>query len=237
MSEEAPVLVVNAQGSDYRLFGGTSYLVGRDPQSDVVFVDSRVSWNHAILRQDENIWILEDFGSTNGTFKGSIRIQRAEIEDVSVFRLAHQQDGPVMRCSLLRSQIGPFRRKGKSFADRRFSAVSRVEARALRIGRGPDNDVVVSDLSVSRHHAELRSVGAGRYEIVDLGSHNGTYVNGAKILTAPITEVDIIGIGHATFRLFGKELQEFIDEGDVSLIAHNLTIRIPGRKLLLDRVR
>ena len=51
-----------------------------------------------------------------------------------------------------------------------------------------------------------------------------------------MTEQDMIGIGRATFRLFGEELREFIDEGDVSLIAQDLTVRLPGGKVLLDHV-
>jgi len=110
-----------------------------------------------------------------------------------------------------------------------------LPAKVLRIGRGTDNEVVVSDLSVSRYHAELRRGRAG-YEIVDLGSHNGTFVNGQRISAAPVTELDIIGIGPATFRLVGEELQQFIDTGDVSLAARDLTVRLPGGKVLLDHV-
>src|SRR6202035_1951577 len=51
----------------------------------------------------------------------------------------------------------------------------------LRIGRAPDNDLVVDDLIVSRYHAELRSTPDGRYEITALGSPNGTYVNGRRV--------------------------------------------------------
>ncbi len=62
----------------------------------------------------------------------------------------------------------------------------------LRIGRAPDNDVVVSELSVSRYHAEIRRSGY-RVAVVDLGSANGTKVNGVKIAGAheitPPTEV------------------------------------------------
>ena len=72
----------------------------------------------------------------------------------------------------------------------------------LRIGRGPDNDVVISDLSVSRHHAELRRTGDA-YQIVDLDSHNGTFVNGQRVGSAPLAEGDIVGIGPSTFRLSG----------------------------------
>src|SRR5207342_2856696 len=94
---------------------------------------------------------------------------------------------------------------------------------------------VVSDLSVSRYHAELRR-GVSGYEIVDLGSHNGTFVNGQRISSAPVTELDIIGIGPATFRLVGDELQQFIDTGDVSLAEKDLTVRLSSGKVLLDHV-
>jgi ABC-type multidrug transport system ATPase subunit len=110
-----------------------------------------------------------------------------------------------------------------------------LPAKVLRIGRAADNEVVVSDLNVSRYHAELRRGRAG-YEIVDLGSHNGTFVNGQRVSAAPVTELDIIGIGPATFRLVGEQLQEFIDTGDVSLAARDLTVRLPGGKVLLDHV-
>ena len=113
-----------------------------------------------------------------------------------------------------------------------------MPARALRIGRQHDNDIVLNDLNVSRHHAELRNTGDGSYAIVDLDSSNGTFLNGARVIfTSPVTEQDIIGIGPATFRLFGGELRQFIDSGDVSLIAQDLTVRLPGGRVLLDRVR
>ena len=116
------------------------------------------------------------------------------------------------------------------------TSVMRAPARLLRIGRDPGNDLVIPDLSVSRNHAELRNLGDGRYEIVDLGSHNGTFVNGRQVDRAAVTDQDIIGIGRATFRLFGDELREFIDEGDVSLIAQDLTVRLSSGKVLLDHV-
>ena len=108
--------------------------------------------------------------------------------------------------------------------------------RRLRIGRTSDNDLVLSDLTVSRHHAELRRSASGHYEIVDLGSHNGTFVNGQQVTSATLTEHDIIGIGHATFRLGGGELREYVDTGDVSLVAQDLVVEVGGGKVLLDHV-
>jgi ABC-type multidrug transport system ATPase subunit/pSer/pThr/pTyr-binding forkhead associated (FHA) protein len=235
---DAPVLVVKTQGSDQTLRAGSQYRVGRDPQSDIVIDDSRVSWRHAVLRVDHDAWVLEDPGSTNGTFLGTRRIGTIEISQNCILRLGHPDDGPVMMLSVNRGGAGnTVLNTGMSSVDRRPTSVRRAPARLLRIGRAPESDLVVPDLSVSRVHAELRNLGGGRYEIADLGSHNGTFVNGQRIAQpTTVTEQDLIGIGRATFRLFGDELREFIDEGDVSFVAQDLTVRLPGGKILLDHV-
>ena len=226
------MLVVEIHGTEKTLRPGPSYRVGRDPLSDIVIDDIQVSWNHAVLRTQGGAWFAEDCGSTNGTFVASRKIDRFEITDDCVLHFGSRDGDPAMSCSLYR--LG---RSDWPSVDRRPSAVMRAPARALRIGRTEDNDIVLADLSVSRHHAELRNTGDGRYAIVDLDSSNGTFLNGARvILTSPVTEQDIIGIGPATFRLVGGELRQFIDSGDVSLIAQDLTVRGPGGKVLLDRV-
>ncbi|MEU3773798.1 FHA domain-containing protein [Streptomyces sp. NPDC032472] len=110
--------------------------------------------------------------------------------------------------------------------------------RVMRIGRALDNELVVSDLQVSRHHAEFRSTG-GRFEIHDLGSHNGTYVNGQplpKSGTAQLGPNDIVGVGHSTFRIVGDRLEEFVDSGDVSFSARHLTVTVDGGKQILKDV-
>src|SRR5215469_9155221 len=68
------VLLVRTRDAERSLSAGRSYYIGRDPQSDIVINDSRVSWRHAVLRQDGSIWLLEDAGSTNGTFQGRDRV-------------------------------------------------------------------------------------------------------------------------------------------------------------------
>lgn len=118
-------------------------------------------------------------------------------------------------------------------ADHRSAAALRT----VRIGRGPDNDLVVDDLIVSRNHAELQARPDGTYEIVDLGSHNGTFLNGQPVERALITPGDIVGIGHSAFCLVGDQLQEYVDSGEVSLDVQDLTVEVDkGRKTLLDQV-
>lgn len=63
-----PVLVVRTQETNRRLRAGRTYRVGRDPESDIVVDEPKVSWQHAILRLEGDQWLLEDAGSKNGTF-------------------------------------------------------------------------------------------------------------------------------------------------------------------------
>jgi len=93
-----PDLVVRTRRSAHQLTAGTEYHIGRDPKSDIVMTDSRVSWRHGVLRVDGNGWVIEDLGSTNGTFLGLQRLDRIEISADCVVRLGNPDDGPVLRC-------------------------------------------------------------------------------------------------------------------------------------------
>lgn len=68
----------------------------------------------------------------------------------------------------------------------------------LTVGRSADSDIMLDDVTVSRHHAEFVADGSG-WRIVDLGSLNGTYVNRASVERHTLTSGDLIQIGK--FRL------------------------------------
>jgi pSer/pThr/pTyr-binding forkhead associated (FHA) protein len=89
----------------------------------------------------------------------------------------------------------------------------RTQSRVMRIGRRPDNDIIIVDPGVSEHHAELRRTPTDHYSIIDLGSHNGTYVNGTRVNQQELSEDDIIIVGHTALRLSGGELIEYVDDG------------------------
>ncbi|MEV6398668.1 FHA domain-containing protein [Streptomyces sp. NPDC051907] len=241
----APELVLETDSGSTVMSPSRDYRVGRDPLSDIVLDDIRVSWHHAVLRPRAGQWLLEDEHSTNGTFADGARVQEWGVGPGSVIRFGNPSDGPraVLRpMSRDRPPPAPGRPSLVSVPSatgtfRRPSAVRPRPTRTVRIGRALDNDLVVDDLVVSRRHAELRAHPAGTYEIVDLSSHNGTYLNGQPVDRAPVLAGDIVGVGHSSFCLVGDELQEYVDSGEVSLDVQGLAVTVDkGRKTLLDGV-
>ena len=67
------------------------------------------------------------------------------------------------------------------------------------IGRLPDCEVTISDPQASRQHAEIRPVGSG-HVLVDLGSTNGTLLNGTLVHEQQLRDGDQITIGSTTLR-------------------------------------
>jgi DNA-binding response OmpR family regulator len=73
----------------------------------------------------------------------------------------------------------------------------------LLIGRGAECDIIVSDRQVSRHHARVRRVAEGEYEVEDLGSKNGTHLNGVALLKPHrLVDGDVVQIALAAKLLY-----------------------------------
>ncbi|MEV0980976.1 FHA domain-containing protein [Streptomyces sp. NPDC049915] len=297
-----PELVLESNGRTWTLDPSRAYTLGRDPQGDIVFDDARVSWRHATVSFDGRSWVIEDHGSTNGTFVQGQRIHHLELAPGTSVNLGNATDGPLLNLTGtgaavaqpqqpyaaqaanpawgqpqtpqadwqqtpqpqaaqpqapqgnwqqpapgIPQQQGPAQHTPGGgagappvYGDRSPTTFHQFSlGRVMRIGRALENELVVSDLQVSRHHAEFHSTPDGRMEIRDLGSHNGTYVNGQPIpkggsqLLGP---TDIVGVGHSTFRIVGDRLEEFVDTGEVSFSARHLTVTVDGGKQILKDV-
>ncbi|GGY15199.1 ABC transporter ATP-binding protein [Streptomyces tanashiensis] len=300
-------------GRTWTLDPSRSYTLGRDPQGDLVIDDARVSWRHATISWGGRSWVIEDHGSTNGTFVQGQRIHQVEIGPGSAVHLGNATDGP--RLNLAAGAAAPHQQAphqqapaqaqqapahqaagaaaagqadwathqappqhqapqqgwqqppaqqqvphqqvphqqgpgqghpgaaagaSSAYADRSPTTFHQLSlGHVMRIGRALENELVVSDLQVSRHHAEFHATPDGRFEIRDLGSHNGTYVNGQPIPkggSALLGPQDIVGVGHSTFRIVGGQLEEFVDTGSVSFSARHLTVTVDGGKQILKDV-
>lgn len=80
----------------------------------------------------------------------------------------------------------------------------RATDHAVRMGRSPDNDVILRDPATSGHHARLERRG-DQFWIIDLGSTNGTFVNGEAIQEKQLNHGDRLTIGQNSvhFALIG----------------------------------
>ena len=92
--------------------------------------------------------------------------------------------------------VGAVRARLVNLADNR--AYDLATAR-LVLGRDRKSDIVVDDINASRTHAELRFEPQGVWVITDLGSTNGTYVNGVETTSQPLRGGDRMTIGMTNF--------------------------------------
>jgi hypothetical protein len=87
-----------------------------------------------------------------------------------------------------------------------------VGGKAATIGRALDNDLVIPSTDVSRHHARLEQVSGG-YRIVDLGSTNGTLVNGRRVTEQVLAPGDILTLGATELSFQMSDAAETPDRG------------------------
>jgi len=74
------------------------------------------------------------------------------------------------------------------------------DGRPMIVGRAPSSDIPIVDPTISRRHAELHSTDKG-FVVRDLGSSNGTFVNGSRVDTGRAAPGDLISFGKVGFRL------------------------------------
>jgi len=84
-------------------------------------------------------------------------------------------------------------RKGHEVGERFY-----IDRPKLTVGRDPESDIFLNDITVSRQHAEIE-FGGGEVVIKDVGSLNGTYVNGVLVDSARLSPGDIVQVG--TFQM------------------------------------
>lgn len=188
--------------------------VGALPRNDIVLDDPQVSGDHAIVSVSRRGLVVEDT-SRNGTLVGGKKIDRHRLrtgEEVVIkpFRLAFELELlAVDRATLAeKSKSGPNVVGALVVIDgpeeilrQRFA----IAGDRLRIGRGPDADLPISEPTLSRLHAEVVRVSPGRFIVRDLKSANGTFVNSEKTRFAPLREGDRVGLGTNVTLVFHLE--------------------------------
>jgi pSer/pThr/pTyr-binding forkhead associated (FHA) protein len=104
----------------------------------------------------------------------------------------------------------------------------------VTIGRGEENDIALAHGQVSRRHARITWDGA-RYVLHDLGSKNGTYLNGERVTAQPLHDGDVIALaGQPDLVLVFEERDETVTVTPVGFAARGITINPRTAEVALD---
>ncbi|WP_462417568.1 ABC transporter ATP-binding protein/permease [Kytococcus sp. Marseille-QA3725] len=199
-------------------------LVGRGGNSRVVVVGDGVSREHVRIGHDGSTWWVLDAGSSRGTtLDGTPVTSRTPLRDGSELGL-----GPERRLTVRIDGPGATTEAPAGPRGANTSLPRSRPGQVLTVGRDDDNDVVVDDLLASRHHARLVATDNG-FQLQDLSSRNGTYLDGSRVQTATVRPGQRISIGHAELTVRpGPQLVHGAEDQPVSFAAENL--RVEGRK-------
>jgi ABC-type multidrug transport system ATPase subunit/pSer/pThr/pTyr-binding forkhead associated (FHA) protein len=193
--------------------GKRQWVIGRAPDCDIVVNDPQVSARHCQLIRTEAGWLLRDLGSTNGTFVNGVRIHgtvtvrpgdRILLANTVPFpwpSLRAESEGDTQADDTVAPPDVPVAARPNPVspppAPANAPQVPAIGAgRVIRIGRAPDNDVVLENPTVSRYHARLVQTADGWY-IEDLQSYNGTAVNHVyqRVQRARVSPQDVVFLG------------------------------------------
>jgi EmrB/QacA subfamily drug resistance transporter len=204
--EELPALIVNEGPlAGYRYPVDAELSIGRE-QADIILNDPQISRRHALLRPVDGTCEIADLGSFNGTFVNDERIEKPRrLDDGDVVKVGKTSFNVVVPRPARGEATIP---AGVALAEPPVLAVSdgplagqrfpiRVE---LSIGR-ENADIILDDREVSRLHALVRAVDGG-CEIADVGSVNGTFVNGERIdRPRRLADGDVVRVGKTSLEV------------------------------------
>jgi ABC-type multidrug transport system ATPase subunit len=251
MKNDSPThsVKVAAAGQEIRLDRDQSALIGRRRNADLRVMSPGVSRRHGVVRQGQGTWIYEDAGSRHGSFMGGERIGRIHISSPITLRLGHPENGPEVEIDVVPSQSsGGTAETGERSTGRaeveqsgglgerqRTGGPDKPERETITIGRDSDNAVVVPDPLVSRKHAGLHQTRGDKWELIDFGSKNGTYVDGQRIDSTLLSDGKQITFGQSTYRFADGRLEPVHEEAPV-VQARDLAVVVGNKHKILDEV-
>lgn len=201
--------------------------IGRDKSNSLVINDEGVSVFHAELRQEDGKLFLWDSGSVNGTFiNGEQMTGKREVHAGDIIRFYQVEvqvidpsKGPAVALSqaINREQEKPAHPQWqiKAMTGTTSGKMYLVDGTKV-IGRDPGCDIIISGPHVSRRHAEL-SIRSGSLWMKDLGSSNGSFLNGKRSEESVLKNGDEVKFDAMTFRIVGPaNAEESVDEADMT---------------------
>src|SRR5512140_780278 len=202
----------NEERHEFVLSEGATASIGRSEKNDIQIAEKHVSRQHAVINYREGVFMISDLGSANGTFVNDRRLTEP-------FPLAH---GDVIRlyvpllnfsAIVTEEEQEVARRTGTMIVKTNGLGMPKLIATAgpqegtefpllqdvMTLGRATKDtawDIPLQDRAISRPHCRFSKKATG-WTIMDMGSANGTMLNGTT-LTAdphPLKDGDVVSLG------------------------------------------
>jgi ABC-type multidrug transport system ATPase subunit/pSer/pThr/pTyr-binding forkhead associated (FHA) protein len=164
---------------------------------------------HAELLNSNEGATLRDLGSASGTFVNGEKIRERVL-----------QEGDLLQFGSCESHVFLYRESRT-----RTNVLRDVELNSpvVTVGRAATNNIRLEHPTISGCHAEVRKVDGG-FEIVDLGSTNGTFVNGQRVTRQLLRPRDRISLGAVQFVFDGSQMEQQSDGTHIRLTARAIRV-------------
>jgi ABC-type lipoprotein export system ATPase subunit len=244
-------LLIDWDGGSTVINPGKPYVIGRDKSADIQVIGSKVSRSHLRLEFNGENWRAIDLDSSNGTFYEGKPFSELDIFDqISIFLGGDAgQEIRVHPLQLGKKKTKDAPRKAQTprgdqtlvasslegFIQKHDDQTARIRLQQrIRIGRDSANDWQIDDLTVSRFHAEIVQNDNGGFDLVDLRSANGSFINGISVRRREIEIGDLISIGGVTRRFTSDGLESPIGVEGIDIVAKELHFSVGAKELLSD---
>lgn len=218
----------------------------------------------ALEFDNEGVATIKDLGSSHGTFVNGERVSTCRLKDgdsiglgpqgliAFTYRVAIGNRGadPVAKeaagtsresiATSLRRQLAASARLATSDLNSRQAGVAGgasprgQELSVLRLGRARDNEIALEAPGVSRYHASLTYTNGVQPTLADLGSTNGTFVNGEPVLQPrSVSPDDLVFLGGFLLRVNGRDVK-WHDLSASRISALTITKQIGNKTILKD---
>lgn len=223
--------------------------IGSDPKNLLVLSGSDVAACHARVEWRQGQPVILDVSGTNSLFVNQVRVgeqalRQGDVIKIGAYFLIYHPAAASGSGATHPPAFGgatPLSPTPTHLPSLVKGGVNQQRLQAdqvVRIGRDPSNTIPLNSLQASRFHAELQSKD-GLFAIRDLGSTNGTFVNGHRIPAHTPVQLQrgtLIKISEYSFYFDGQQLEHYSEEGNARLDAINLRRVVDGGHVLLHDI-
>lgn len=197
-------------------------LIGRNSTNQIILDEKNVSRSHAQILMKEEQYFIQDSGSTGGTRVNGEPIVEKDIHtgdriEIGAYVLHFDSGDPEDERTIFDADEGTVIEEGTEMDEDRTQFYEEPVAKLIVVksdslegdlplddeetilGRDEDAGVTIDDKRLSRHHCKIWLDG-DQYTLTDMGSSNGSFVNGRRVSEKILENGDLIQVGSSQFR-------------------------------------